>query len=119
MFQIIYKNLRIILPSPELNNTLGVRLGTKVKFAMDGTIWAYRQAPFPYRMTCNFAFLLPEKRIELEDFAKKTMGQILTIIDHNKKVWSAKIVTSPLTTIGQGRGNNTVTVEFEGSLQNN
>lgn len=114
MLELIDRTFRLILPSPDKNNTLGLRLGTKVLVAMDGTLWSYIHTPVPTGMTFSFNYLDIAKRLETDDFIKAAMGRVINLKDHNNILWVGRISTIPLTLTDQSRANSAFTVEFEG-----
>ncbi len=116
MLEMIYRNTRLILPSPDKNNTLGLRLGTQVKIAMDATLWSYIRRPVPTVMTFSFNYLSIAKRREVSIFIASAMGQVMNIKDHNGVMWVGRVSTNPLTLTDQSRNNSAFTIEFEGYL---
>ena len=104
----------LILPSPDEQNTLGVRLGTTIHITMSGDLWSYVRRPVPTSMIFIFNFLSIAKRIETDQFFQQVMGKVISMRDHNNVMWTGRISTASPTLTDQTLNNSSVSFEFEG-----
>ena len=104
----------LTLPSPDLQNTLGIRLGTIVHITMSGHLWTYVKRPVPTSMSFVFNYLSIAKRIEADQFFQLIMGKIVNLIDHNGISWRGRVSTGPTNLTDQSRNNSQIAFEFEG-----
>lgn len=105
----------VILPSPQLLDTIAHDLGLTINESMDGAQYTHIKTPVLRHLTLTFTEVTQEKYDDFLDFFVVRAGLVVAYLDHEDRVWHGRIINNPsdASTVFQGRWS--FTVEFEGS----
>lgn len=92
----------VILPSPQLGDSLTHKNDSRINRSMNGTLWITKTA-IPKIVNWNFNTVQRIKIKELENFLRIHKGETFTITDHHANVYTAK-VTAEFSSNDSSRG---------------
>jgi len=93
----------LLLPSPEVANSEGLRSSVQTIRAMDGTLYTYVK-PKRGRRIHTWDFIASrDKGKEAKEFARQYAGGLVQVVDHENVSRIGYIVINPYQFLGEGR----------------
>ena len=114
MIQLLWQNQFVALKSPEFGDSLGLRLNTTVRRAMDMTPYSF-VSPDANKVR-NFSFK-NMSRLQSRNFfvfMRASRGKDILLIDHDGQQWRGSILTSPMSITHSGINDVQLSFNFEG-----
>lgn len=103
-------------PDPEFQDEQNLIVATKIKYAMDGTLYSTTRKSQDYKLVYDFN-LTRLKTLELIEYIKAYYTYNIRLTNAKSEIWVVKIVSDPLDFSAVAiQEINTVRIEFQGSL---